>query len=239
LRQINFTGANLAGQNFINLDLRGARFERANMEGIHLEGANLARANLNGACLERANLEGVRAQGASMNGIRARGACMDGAFQGAELNGADLRDCAMGSAAFNGASLIRANLCGITHYGTIDFSDAKLMHARLVGDFRGANFGYANMEDAYVEGGDFRNAHFFKTNIVDLHRNYAKFDEGALDNVLATPTQKPARAPTPDPKAAMLAVLDQRTSEPPSPLTQAAKHHRHLLGQLPTPGLNN
>ena len=142
LKEIDFTGADLAGASFVGTDLRGASFN----------GANLARCDLRDANLVGADLRGSRFAGAKLTG--------------AVLDQADLRSSILcltdennnllktqHGAQIAGAKLDRAVLDEALAFG-VDFSNCSLRGAKL----RNANLRHAVFTDANLDGAELRGA---------------------------------------------------------------------------------
>jgi uncharacterized protein YjbI with pentapeptide repeats len=119
-----------------------------------LHGDDLSEVNLIGVALFWANLSGVDLYGASLDGASLRGANLRGAnlrvahlsfvdLSGADLSGADLSGADLPRASLDGTSLRGANL------SRVDFSDADLSGADLSGaDLSGANLSEVNLDRA-------------------------------------------------------------------------------------------
>ena len=106
LRNIDLSGANLAGINFKNADLRLTKFIGANLAGANLQRADLSGANLQAAELRGANLSQTQLKRVNLTGAKlARANLQRANLHKADLRGTDLSQCYLDGANLSDAYL--------------------------------------------------------------------------------------------------------------------------------------
>ena len=139
LRDLDLTGAHLAGVNLTEAHLERTGLREADLEGAasqsaHFEGADLERAHFEGAHLGAAHFEGAHLwvahfEGANLFAVHFEGANLSSAhFQGASLIGAQFEGANLSSAHFQGADLYFADFAG-ADLGRAQFEGAKRIEA--------------------------------------------------------------------------------------------------------------
>ena len=112
---VNYSNANLNGEDFSHTDLRGKNFISAEMRGINLEGADLTNAMLTKGVLLEANLRGANLTGALVDRVFLIGADLsDAILLEATLSRTSFEDVTVTGADFTDAIIDRyelAQLC--------------------------------------------------------------------------------------------------------------------------------
>ncbi len=191
LQEAKLRNANLQGAKLIDANLNKAILIDANLQGALLRRANLKEAKLMGANLNKANLLGVNLQKATM-GTRLleaerRSFHRMETFEGANLQGAWLKDANLQDAKLIGinlqeARLIDANLQGAT------LTNANLQGAWLVRtNLQGATLTNANLQDATLKGANLKDA---KLNSASLQNCIYEPEPGKTPDVLSITSAK-------------------------------------------------
>lgn len=175
LSGIDFSGAMLDHISFANATLARCRFEKASLLGADLSGADLSEAHFEEAQLERADLSNTKLDKAHFGRAMLKEAKLAFSkgefvrFEGACLEGADLK-----TVRWPDASLVGANFCRAMA-NKADFSRARLDGAKLdEAVMRGAKLKQAVLAHASVMGADLRDADLSLANVFSCKLDTAK-----------------------------------------------------------------
>lgn len=139
LKDVDFTGANLAGADLSRNLAENLKLGGANITGINFEGSSLNGVSLNGRDLRTVMLRGVQVYGGDWAGVNAAGVDMSLASIGP------------------GMTLTNANFEGANLEG-LSVPEADPVSPKLT--VSNVNFRNANLKSAYLEGTTFQNCDF-------------------------------------------------------------------------------
>lgn len=150
-RNIDFSGLELAANDFRNADFRDAVMEETNLGLSLLTGARFRRSRLKGAKLSGSMLHGADFIQADLHGAHMEGTLMydgkdastawrttgypAGTFAGADLRGADFRECIYCGTDFSGACLTGADFTGASLF-RCRFTRGQLEQTSFTGEQR-------------------------------------------------------------------------------------------------------
>ena len=185
IRQIDFTGANLSGQNFSGMNLTGAQFRGVYAEGLHMDGAKLGKADMDNARFIRSDFSGIRGSGgAKMQNTMFSDCNLSGDFRNATMVGVEInRSRFVDNIDFTGAKMAGAHLYDVEKCADVNFNGADLTNARIISDMKGANFTDARLHSAEMEG-RFEQCKFKGADVFDLRTAGGRFDEGSFDEAV-------------------------------------------------------
>jgi|GEM_PF-237528 len=151
-------GGDLAGARLTYAVATDSDFRRANFFRVDLRQTDLSRAVFRGA-----NLSGVNLDGASLRSADLFGANLIGALFGK----ADLTDADLSGSVWSAVDLLDAETTTPLNWFGPNFWKAKLVRAKLGGEFCGANFCEADMTSATLNGADLTRADLAGANLSD------------------------------------------------------------------------
>ena len=186
LRQINFTGADLTGQNFSHLNLSKAMMSGATLDKVRFCGTNLTEANLEHAKGGHIDFQNARAVGIKLNHATIVGANWEGNFRGIEAARATMTHGYFGDGSiFENGKMREANLTGAIHTGgEANFRNLDAPDIILRGDFSHSDFRGSNLTNAKMDGGIFDQAEFAKTVFTDATVSNASFRKAGLSDAI-------------------------------------------------------
>lgn len=192
LKDANFDGVNLTGEDLSYAELSNARMD----EKSNLFMTDLSYANLKGCCLFGVQMNNTNLSGACLEDIVISGGIMDNStavganFKYARLTGSSIIDCDFTRSDMKNTTLMACNISD-SNFKYCDLSGANMLAAKLNGNnFTGANFKKTNLNNSMLTNLNLTEADLTNTKLDNCTFNDLYIQPEALENPSIAPFLK-------------------------------------------------